>query len=376
METALCNDGPYYNQPRLESASNYPEPYLTSLVEAANVTSDLPHGESDVPQRDVENSPDLNEPASTLRPQPSSVSPSVSRKRKRRQEDREADGNNALTRMEYSPTNLSSEASPHEALKSAVALFRAPSLSSRKTTRPPMSKLYLSLELPPDSFLHLQAAAKTYMLDSSHPERFEAVGQRGKGDPVGIVKLNLYNCVKSFLVDEGHGMRYFAAGMLGDAGVARTMVWPDDEAKIVAAVTPLLRRMVTNERQRKYAVEARSKPSANWVDSQDQDEACQSQAQDNSSDTLILEIRILKNPGQTLIASCDMPAEYTTGCESLFTSILNIAGASNPDDITMSVFLPEGLTQIRGDVELLEALSIARNTSWLGGKVIVLLEVD
>lgn len=370
METAFCNHGPYYDQPRLESSSSYPEPDLTSLIEAANPVSDPPYGDFNVHQSEVGNSPDLNEPASTLHPKPSSVSPSVSRKRKRRQGDREADGNNALTTMEFSTTNLSSKASPHEALKSAVALFRAPSLSSKKTTRPPMSKLYLSLELPPDSFLHLQAAAKTYMLDTSHPERFEAVGQRGKGDPVGIVKLNLYNCVKSFLVDEGHGMRYFAAGMLGDAGVARTMVWPDDEAKVVAAVTPLLRRMVTNERQRKYAVEARSKPSTNWVDNQDQDD---------SSDTLILEIRILKNPGQTLIAACDVHAEYVTGCESLLASFpqnFHIAGASNPDDVTISVFLPEGLTQVRGDIELLEALSIARNTIWLGGKVIVLLEVD
>ena len=379
MEATLCSDGPYYTQPRLDHGSTYPEPQLTSLIQAANTTPGQSHGNSHIPDRDVGGPPDLNETIPTLRPKSSSALPSVSRKRKRRRLDHETDGNNEHATTLPSPVNRPSTASPPEALKSAAALFRTPPLSSKKTTRPPMSRLYLSLELPPDSFLHLQAAAKTYMLDSSHPERSEAVGQRGKGDPAGIVKLNLYNCVKNFLTDEGHGLRYFAAGMLGDAGVPRTMAWPEDEAKIVAAVTPLLRRMVTNERQRKYAVETRSKPSANGLDSQDQDEASQGQARDISSDTLVLQMRILKNPGQKLLASCDVPAENITGREYLFAripQIYEVASASHPDDITISVLLPDGLMQIHGDVEWSEALIIARNTVWLQGKVVVLLEVD
>lgn len=139
---------------------------------------------------------------------------------------------------------------------SAAALFRRPSASSKKYTRPPMAKMFASLELSPEDFLHLQAAAKGYMLDRSHPERRDCVGQRGKGDSE-LVKLRLWNCVKDFLEIEGHGEKYFGADVPGDEGMQRTMTWPREKNKIITAVTPLLRRMVTNERQRQYAVVTR-----------------------------------------------------------------------------------------------------------------------
>ena len=139
---------------------------------------------------------------------------------------------------------------------SAAALFRRPSASSKKYTRPPMAKMFASLELSPEDFLHLQAAAKGYMLDRSHPERRDCVGQRGKGDSE-LVKLRLWNCVKDFLELEGHGEKYFSADVPGDEGMQRTMIWPRDKHKVITAVTPLLRRMVTNERQRQYAVVTR-----------------------------------------------------------------------------------------------------------------------
>ena len=139
---------------------------------------------------------------------------------------------------------------------SAAALFRRPSASSKKYTRPPMAKMFASLELSPEDFLHLQAAAKGYMLDRSHPERRDCVGQRGKGDSE-LVKLRLWNCVKDFLEIEGHGDKYFSADVPGDEGMQRSMIWPRDKNRIITAVTPLLRRMVTNERQRQYAVVTR-----------------------------------------------------------------------------------------------------------------------
>ena len=139
---------------------------------------------------------------------------------------------------------------------SAAALFRKPPASSKKYTRPPMSKLFTSLELSPENFLHLQAAAKGYMLNGSYPERRECVGQRGKGDSE-LVKLRLWNCVKEFLDREGNGARFFGTDVPGDEGMVRTMIWPVDKNRIIRVVTPLLRRMVTNERQRQYAVEAR-----------------------------------------------------------------------------------------------------------------------
>lgn len=140
-------------------------------------------------------------------------------------------------------------------LHSAAALFRQPS-SNKKHTRPPMAKMFTSLELSPENFLQLQAAAKNYMLDDEHPERRECVGQRGKGDSE-MVKLRLWNCVRHFLEAEGHGERFFGEHAINEGITHRAHVWPRDQQKIIALIIPLLRRMVTNERQRKYAVETR-----------------------------------------------------------------------------------------------------------------------
>lgn len=138
---------------------------------------------------------------------------------------------------------------------SAAALFRQPS-SNKKYTRPPMSKLFSSLELSPENFLHLQAAAKAYMLDDNHPERRDCVGQRGKGD-TEMVKLRLWNCVRQFLEAEGNGERFFGENVVNEGMGPRTYIWPRDQQKIISLVIPLLRRMVTNERQRQYAIETR-----------------------------------------------------------------------------------------------------------------------
>jgi hypothetical protein len=156
---------------------------------------------------------------------------------------------------------------------SAAALFRRSSdRTSRKYTRPPMSKLFMSLHLSPENFLQLQASAKAYMLDASHPERQNCVGNRGKGD-TDMVKLRLFNCVRDFLNDSV-GEQFFgphveqpgekdaieAARALGEektSDAGERLTWPNDGNKIISLVTPLMRRMVTNERQRQYAIETR-----------------------------------------------------------------------------------------------------------------------
>ncbi|KAI5303531.1 hypothetical protein KEM56_007447, partial [Ascosphaera pollenicola] len=139
-------------------------------------------------------------------------------------------------------------------IHSAAALFRKP--SNKKHTRPPMANMYTSLELSPENFLHLQAAAKSYMLDQDHPERRDCVGQRGKGDNE-IVKLRLYNCVREFLGPMGNGEKYFGEHVVDPEVEHRSLYWPRDEQRIIALMMPLLRRMVTNERQRQYAIESR-----------------------------------------------------------------------------------------------------------------------
>jgi hypothetical protein len=157
---------------------------------------------------------------------------------------------------------------------SAAALFRRTSekTTSRKYTRPPMSKLFMSLQLSPENFLQLQAQAKSYMLDTTFSERQNCVGNRGKGD-TDMVKLRLFNCVRDFL-NSGAGEQFFgenvekpgekdaleAARALGEDNAPSSeerLAWPRDGNKIISLVTPLMRRMVTNERQRMYAIETR-----------------------------------------------------------------------------------------------------------------------
>ena len=192
-------------------------------------------------------------PQETMTPETRLLSSSSRRKRKRGS-DEEYEGLTLRTRQATPAISVSTAHS--SGVHSATALFRRPSTSSKKYTRPPMSKLYTSLELSPENFLRLQAAAKTYMLDPSFPQRRDCVGQRGKGDSE-LVKLRLWNCVKEFLESKGHGERFFGSDVLGEDGARNSMTWPTDRNNIIRAVTPLLRRMVTNERQRQYAVETR-----------------------------------------------------------------------------------------------------------------------
>ncbi|PGG95886.1 hypothetical protein AJ79_09823 [Helicocarpus griseus UAMH5409] len=162
-----------------------------------------------------------------------------------------ASNGNGLDIRELPPQQALSDARA-AGVHSAAALFRQPSATSKKYTRPPMSKMFSSLGLTPENFLHLQAAAKAYMLDEARPERRDCVGQRGKGD-TEMVKLRLWNCVREFLEGEGNGVRFFGEGNENGSG----LVWPRDEQRIISLVMPLLRRMVTNERQRQYAIETR-----------------------------------------------------------------------------------------------------------------------
>jgi hypothetical protein len=146
---------------------------------------------------------------------------------------------------------------PSAAATSAAAIFRQPSATNKKYTRPPIGKLYSSLELPPECFVHLQAAAKDFMLDENHPDRLDTIGQRGRGD-TDLVRLKLWNIAKEFLDDLGNGLKFFGDHVPSVEGQSpRTMIWPQNAEQIIKACVPVLRRMVTNERQRRYAIQAR-----------------------------------------------------------------------------------------------------------------------
>lgn len=91
-----------------------------------------------------------------------------------------------------------------------------------------MSTLYTSLELNAEQFLHLQAAAKKYMLDENYPERSDCVGNKSKGD-TDMTKLKLFGCVESFLVNEGWGEKCWGASAPG--AKTRKLKYPESMHK-------------------------------------------------------------------------------------------------------------------------------------------------
>jgi hypothetical protein len=86
-----------------------------------------------------------------------------------------------------------------------------------------MSMIFASLDLNPEQFLYLQAAAKTYMLDRHHPERVDYVGKR-RGNTDITIKFKLFACVKTFLEAEGWGEKYF--GVEAPDAKSRKLKWP------------------------------------------------------------------------------------------------------------------------------------------------------
>jgi len=277
-----------------------------------------------------------------------------------------------------------------------------------------MSKLFTSLELSPENFLHLQAAAKAYMLDPDHPERSDCVGQRGKGDSE-LVKMRLWNCVATFLDEEGNGQLHFGKDVPGEGGATRSMNWPQDRSKVIGAVIPLLRRMVTNERQRQYAVETRRGGSAGHAKRQRSDSGLPSPEQNtvepgvrDQSDVgdmrinnagyppgekgrstpsarscivttpynsrLRLRINIIE--GQQRIRPCfEASAEECPDLEAIHANVLQQYGDAILERVTVSVLLPQGLTGVGSDEDWVRALSVVQATEWMDGETKVIVEV-
>ena len=284
--------------------------------------------------------------------------------------------------------------------QSAAALFRMPSISSKKYTRPPMSKLYTSLELEPEKFLQLQAAAKTYMLDPDHPDRRECVGQRGKGDSE-LVKMRLWNTVARFLDEEGYGHSHFGSQVLGEQGLKRSMVWPLDKSRIIGTVMPLLRRMVTNERQRQYAAETRKgdfssttrsleksnteraspenpghllqdgpvKPADNTQIS----DTSQPGATSHDYDTVQLRFNVIRN-NQRISSPYDSTARECPDLQTVFLKALPYLSGRSRDDMQISALMPSGLTVIQDDDGWIKALNQVNQLEWMDNEMKVLIE--
>ena len=137
----------------------------------------------------------------------------------------------------------------------ARILFRKTGPTKKQYSRPVMSKLYSSLGLTPENFLHLQSSAKAYMLDENYPERQSCVGHRGGNESNQLIRLKLKNCTQDFLTAEGLGEKYWGSSQANSSGNENfgSLIWPRDTQKIVKICIPLLRRQLTNEKQRKYS---------------------------------------------------------------------------------------------------------------------------
>lgn len=109
------------------------------------------------------------------------------------------------------------------------------------------------------------------MLDTAHPDRQSCVGNRAIG-PANDTKINLYKTVQRFL-ESDIGVRFFGVGVDVDEGnvdVGERWMYPRDETALISLLTPLMRRMVTNERQRQYARRTRAATQQQRAPSRDQ----------------------------------------------------------------------------------------------------------
>ncbi|QDS70614.1 hypothetical protein FKW77_000482 [Venturia effusa] len=138
----------------------------------------------------------------------------------------------------------------------SLALFRKSTPSpAKKHTRPPTKRVFESLRLLPEEWVRLEGEAKAFMLDTAHPERQACVGNRANG-PTNDTKINLYRTVQRFL-ESDIGARFFYM-RLDEDDLEERWVYPRDETALISLLTPLMRRMVTNERQRQYAKRTRA----------------------------------------------------------------------------------------------------------------------
>ena len=248
---------------------------------------------------------------------------------------------------------------------SASVLFREPSSRSKKHGRPPLGNVFASLELAPERFLRLQSAAKDFMLDAAHPERRDVVGHKKNSGGSDLAKLNLWNCIEEFLFVHGYGEQYFAPGA-GDSipgAPHRTLIWPQESQAIIKLMMPLMRKMVTNERQRIYAAATRNQGPARDTSAEQSpaavDESLISDHRASEAGRPVEEIEV----PPTMPAQQHVPALSPTGAQSttmfkpsifLYVNIVSNSGGSMRRVIPRFTLTPEAapnLSSLLNEVE-------------------------
>ncbi|CAG8974360.1 hypothetical protein HYALB_00011292 [Hymenoscyphus albidus] len=156
--------------------------------------------------------------------------------------------NNYTRAMVCSPPDNAIAVARRLGVQSAVPLYR------KSTERNAVAKDFSSLQISGPLYLTLLAAAKSYMLDDKHPERREFVGRNARTTDVSGM---LSSCCEEFL-EQGWGEKCWGIGAEVHEGFLQ---WPLNRRIIVKLTVPLLRRIVSNERQRLYAAQKRKRDS-------------------------------------------------------------------------------------------------------------------
>ncbi|RAL68699.1 hypothetical protein DID88_007405 [Monilinia fructigena] len=287
----------------------------------------------------------------------------------------------------------------------AAAIFRKTSAAGRKYTRPAMSSVFTKLELAPEDFITLQAAAKDYMLDPRHPDRSACVGSKGKRDS-DMTKLKLYACVRNFLADEGEGWGEKLFGKNSPSGATRKWMWPQMPNRIISRVTPLLRRMVTNERQRLYALNQRVQrrkeeelfqlqaASSNDVQASKSSPIDPRRNVSNATTTVAAQTQTANTP--EVSAKQPAPLEYhinilhngkrikdmftlnPTNCVGFvsFTAHVDAAVKAPYKKTVMKVLGPNGLVEVKSEATYAMALVSVRKAEWMDGDVKIIVETE
>ncbi|KAK5056106.1 hypothetical protein LTR84_012659 [Exophiala bonariae] len=317
---------------------------------------------------------------------------------------------------------------PPQLQSSASVLFREPSSKSRKYSRPPLGKVFTSLQLAPENFLRLQNAAKAYMLDEAHPERRDVVGHKKHMGGADVAKLNLWRVVEEFLTKHGFGAKFFGPGV--GAGIPgapqRSLTWPQDSQSIIKLMMPLMRKMVTNERQRVYAAtsrkggsaipgekadspfdvgdsimstenEALSSPrpteaatlpevtSTNPAEQPTQSPSATQQLNTAFKQSIILYVNVVSNTGGALrreIPRFTLTPDSAPSLAALIAEVEQRYKRPPPQDTSMEpkapiikVWLTDGLVTVAEDGEWMVALLSAGVVDWMDGEIRVLIEV-
>jgi hypothetical protein len=297
---------------------------------------------------------------------------------------------------------------PQQLSAAASALFKPASSASKKYSRPPLGTVYQNLGLAPDVFLRLQGALKSYMLDPAHPERRDVVGHKRHSGGTEAAKLKLWNCVDEFLKAKSddnettHAETFFPKapeddieGQAEPDNAEGKMYWPSDRDVIIKAVMPLMRKVVTNERQRVYAVESRTKlkPQPQF-DIQQGQSAEDSIVDQNGASTpgrinpigsVVLHVNLMSSEtgiSRRLIPRFSLSPETAPNLNSLRLRTREHAAsmgvnvtAKMAKDSSVKVWMADGVLKVENDGEWMVALLTVGTVEWMDGEVKVLIEL-